>query len=71
MHYIPILRLRVDERTEREGIDDACMGEYAYDYVGQLAELMPYSSGADHRGSETYMMKERHSIASVSNSNQV
>lgn len=40
MHFIPGLRLRVeDEATEILGIDDAEMGEFAYDYVGIDAEL--------------------------------
>lgn len=34
MHYIPGLRLRASEEAEILGIDDAEMGEFAYDYVG-------------------------------------
>ena len=34
MHFIPGLRLRADEDAEILGIDDAEMGEFAYDYVG-------------------------------------
>lgn len=34
MHLIPVLRLRVPEETERTGIDQCEMGEFAYDYVG-------------------------------------
>ncbi|KAJ3485624.1 hypothetical protein NLI96_g4814 [Meripilus lineatus] len=34
MHFIPGLRLRADEESEILGIDDAEMGEFAYDYVG-------------------------------------
>lgn len=41
MHYIPFLRLRCDEETEIIGVDDAEMGEFAYDYVGLEAELLP------------------------------
>lgn len=33
MHFIPGLRLRVDEDTETIGIDDTQMGEFSYDYV--------------------------------------
>jgi len=44
MHYIPGLRLRCDEETEILGIDDAEMGEFAYDYVGIESELMPRSA---------------------------
>lgn len=34
MHYIPGCRMRCDEETEILGVDDAEMGEFAYDYVG-------------------------------------
>ena len=34
MHFIPGLRLRASEDSEILGIDDAEMGEFAYDYVG-------------------------------------
>jgi len=40
MHFIPGLRIRLDnEEAEIIGIDDAEMGEFAYDYVGIDAEL--------------------------------
>lgn len=39
MHYIPPLRLRVQEATEIIGIDECEMGEYAYDYVSLETEL--------------------------------
>lgn len=39
MHYIPGLRLRVSEEEEIIGIDDAEMGEFAYDYVGLEQEI--------------------------------
>jgi Amt family ammonium transporter len=39
MHYIPGLSLRGSEEAEILGIDDAYMGEFAYDYVGLEAEL--------------------------------
>jgi Amt family ammonium transporter len=39
MHFIPGLRLRADDESEILGIDDAEMGEYAYDYVGLETEL--------------------------------
>jgi len=41
MHFIPGLRLRADEEDEILGIDDAQMGEYAYDYVGIDSEITP------------------------------
>jgi len=34
MHYIPGCSMRCDEETEILGVDDAEMGEFAYDYVG-------------------------------------
>ncbi|KAG2095864.1 ammonium transporter AmtB-like domain-containing protein [Suillus cothurnatus] len=49
MHFIPGLRLRCDEETEILGVDDAEMGEFAYDYVGVDIELIPrteYNMGA-------------------------
>lgn len=39
MHYIPGLRLRASENAEILGIDDAEMGEFAYDYVGLDQEI--------------------------------
>jgi len=39
MHFIPGLRLRVKEESEILGIDDAEMGEFAYDYVGLEPEI--------------------------------
>ena len=68
MHFIPFLRLRVDERTELDGIDDSDMGEFAYDYVGLETELStmlgaqhPGHIGGNREGPEQYVMKERHS----------
>ncbi|WVQ79914.1 hypothetical protein IAT38_002015 [Cryptococcus sp. DSM 104549] len=39
MHFIPGLRLRASEDAEIVGIDDAYLGEFAYDYVGTDPEL--------------------------------
>lgn len=40
MHYIPGLRLRLSSpEAEIIGIDDAEMGEFAYDYVGIDSEI--------------------------------
>jgi ammonium transporter, Amt family len=39
MHYIPGLRLRASDEAEILGIDDAEMGEFAYDYVGLEQEI--------------------------------
>jgi Amt family ammonium transporter len=64
MHFIPGLRLRVSEEAEIIGIDDAEMGEFAYDYVGIEAELGmkdgDYREGAAGGGREPM---HRHSFA--------
>ena len=39
MHVIPGLSLRASEESEILGIDDAEMGEFAYDYVGLEQEI--------------------------------
>jgi Amt family ammonium transporter len=39
MHFIPGLTLRTTEEAEILGIDDADMGEFAYDYVGIDQEI--------------------------------
>lgn len=65
MHYIPGLRLRVNERIELAGIDESEMGEVAYDYVQLEPEIQPFAQSTslnmrDGRAEE-YMMKERQS----------
>jgi len=64
MHFIPGLRLRCDEETEILGVDDAEMGEFAYDFVGVESELMPraeYNIGTSDGGREL-----RHTAATTS-----
>lgn len=39
MHFIPGLSLKANEEAEILGIDDAEMGEFAYDYVGLEQEI--------------------------------
>ena len=39
MHFIPGLSLKASEEAEILGIDDAEMGEFAYDYVGLEQEI--------------------------------
>ena len=39
LHFIPGMRLRASEEAEIVGIDDAYLGEFAYDYVGTDPEL--------------------------------
>ncbi|KAL4068504.1 ammonium transporter AmtB-like domain-containing protein [Scleroderma yunnanense] len=50
MHYIPGLRLRCDEETEILGVDDAEMGEFAYDYVGLESEIPIRSEYNNNQG---------------------
>ncbi|KIO20649.1 hypothetical protein M407DRAFT_10772 [Tulasnella calospora MUT 4182] len=47
MHFIPGCRLRTDEESEIIRIDDAEMGEFAYDYVAVDTELDPKAELAD------------------------
>lgn len=46
MHFIPGLRLRASEESEIVGIDDAYLGEFAYDYVGIDPELRLHRIGS-------------------------
>ncbi|BEJ14345.1 hypothetical protein CspHIS471_0401120 [Cutaneotrichosporon sp. HIS471] len=39
MHFVPGLRLRCSEEQEIVGVDDAFLGEWAYDYVGMDREI--------------------------------
>lgn len=39
MHFIPGMELKASEEAEILGIDEAEMGEFAYDYVGIDTEL--------------------------------
>ena len=52
MHYIPGLSLRCPEESEILGLDDAEMGEFAYDYVGLEQELGHTVSLDDHLAAE-------------------
>ena len=42
MHFIPPLCLHCNGETKIVGVDDAEMGEFAYDYVGIDLELVPW-----------------------------
>lgn len=64
MHFIPGLRLRCDEETEILGVDDAEMGEFAYDYVGIESELMPRSEY--NIGSSAGNREPQHTAATTS-----
>jgi Amt family ammonium transporter len=50
MHFIPFLRLRVDENSEVIGLDESQMGEFAYDYVGLDSEVPLLSDTASATG---------------------
>ncbi|KDQ60426.1 hypothetical protein JAAARDRAFT_32845 [Jaapia argillacea MUCL 33604] len=69
MHFIPGMRLRCSEEAEILGIDDAEMGEFAYDYVGIEAEIGPGGQpeyAEDHGPNATSGGREpRHSMTQV------
>lgn len=62
MHYIPPLRLRCSEETEIIGVDDAEMGEYAYDYVGVDLEIGPRQMYGDGASSIRGSMRQRREV---------
>jgi Amt family ammonium transporter len=68
MHFIPGLRVRVSEDVEILGIDEADMGEFAYDYIAMEPELKPTtfitSTVTRPQSDPESFMKERHSSAS-------
>jgi len=47
MHLIPCLRLRASEEAEILGIDEAEMGEFAYDYVESERETSPITKSTN------------------------
>ncbi|KAH7921871.1 ammonium transporter [Leucogyrophana mollusca] len=65
MHFIPGLELRCSEEAEILGIDDAEMGEFAYDYVGLEAELMPRHE-YENQGATGGSREPQHHIATSS-----
>ncbi|KAL7410359.1 ammonium transporter AmtB-like domain-containing protein [Mrakia frigida] len=56
LHFIPGMSLRTNEETEIVGIDDAEMGEFAYDYVG----LDPEARLVHHEGRPAITSNEDH-----------
>ncbi|GMK58809.1 hypothetical protein CspeluHIS016_0602510 [Cutaneotrichosporon spelunceum] len=54
MHFLPGLRLRCSEEQEIIGVDDAFLGEWAYDYVGMDREI-----GLEREMQETAMGETR------------
>lgn len=66
MHFIPGLRLRCDEETEILGVDDAEMGEFAYDYVGIETELMPRSEYNMGIGASSGSREPQHTTGTTS-----
>ncbi|KAL1741614.1 ammonium transporter AmtB-like domain-containing protein [Schizophyllum fasciatum] len=57
LHFIPYCSLRTDEESEILGMDDAEMGEFAYDYVGLEQEIghpIDFSRGVVSGGREPH-----------------
>lgn len=71
MHFIPGLRLRVSANDEATGIDDAEMGELAYDYVRLEQETGHSVTGdASTANGEAHELRRHHApneAASVCN----
>jgi Amt family ammonium transporter len=65
MHFTPGLRLRCNDETEIVGMDDAEMGEYAYDYVSVLLEINPRRMYGDDTSSTRSMRQRRGAIPSI------
>ncbi|KAF8157217.1 ammonium transporter [Crassisporium funariophilum] len=73
MHFIPGLRLRASEEAEILGIDDAEMGEFAYDYVGleqEIGHTIDTGIGATGGSREPDHHAAQASNSSVSEKNQ-
>lgn len=59
MNLIPGLQLRVSEESEVLGLDDAEIGEFAYDYVELTREVVHDVEGGD--GGSVFSAAEQHS----------
>jgi Amt family ammonium transporter len=59
MHLVPTLRLRCSEETEIVGMDDAEMGEFAYDYVSVALDISPRRMYGDDASSIGSMRQRR------------
>lgn len=68
MNLVPGLSLRATEEDEVNGIDDAELGEFAYDYVELRRETnaiifgeeaIDSKNSGDHSGREAAMMSEK------------
>jgi Amt family ammonium transporter len=67
MNLIPGLSLRVTEEAEIVGIDDAEIGEFAYDYVELTREVLNDVSDADSNYSVSHAkgdIREKHPTSS-------
>jgi len=71
MHFIPGLRLRASEEDEILGIDDAQMGEYAYDYVGIDSEIAPKLDYNQQLGAQAGGREPVHGSVDSSNNEKV
>lgn len=71
MHFIPGLRLRCDEDTEILGVDDAEMGEFAYDYVGLESEIPTRTEYNTNQGASSGSREPPHTISQESEGEKV
>jgi len=71
MHFIPGLRLRCDEDTEILGVDDAEMGEFAYDYVGLESEIPTRTEYNNNQGASSGSREPPHTISQESEGEKV
>jgi len=68
MHFTPFCRLRADETSELIGIDEAQMGEYAYDYVGLDSEVpLPSDTASVTGGGREPQHSQMHEVERASN----
>ncbi len=68
MNLIPGLSLRVSEEAEIVGIDDAEIGEFAYDYVELTREVLNDVSDADSNYSVSHAKGDIHEKHTTSSS---
>lgn len=70
MHLVPALRLRCSEETEIIGMDDAELGDYAYDYVSVALEITPQRMYGDDANSIGSMRQRRDANLSIASDHQ-
>ena len=62
MHFIPGCRMRCDEDAEILGIDDAEMGEFAYDYVEVRRDFLAWTPAKEDPHSDAHRFIPQHGI---------